>query len=198
MTTTAICLAAALGAVALIIVAILVFSPSKEPSKPQGKGDEGVSVSAGEGSIVTVRKVGRMTSVTIRSSVHDHWEGSDSIQVPMIPVEVTRLEKPDLYAEYMSPETSAIRRYEIADELYAEGFSLPYIKGLHEQYKKEIAEALSDRIGDGATIVERTPVDLTHKAEPEPSYANLSINDGLRHAELADMGGGEDSPETEQ
>ena len=101
MTTTAICLAAALGAVALIIVAVLVFSPPKEPSKPQGKGDEGVSVSAGEGSIVTVRKVGRMTSVTIRSSVHDHWEGSDSIQVPMIPVEVTRLEKPDLYAEYL-------------------------------------------------------------------------------------------------
>ena len=198
MTTTAICLAAALGAVALIIVAVLVFSPSKEPSKPQGKGDEGVSVSAGEGSIVTVRKVGRMTSVTIRSSVHDHWEGSDSIQVPMIPVEVTRLEKPDLYAEYMSPETSAIRRYEIADELYAEGFTLPYIRGLNEQYKKEIAEALADRSGDGPTIAERTPVDLTGKGMGQPEYQELDINDGLRHVQLEDMGGGAEQQEIEQ
>ena len=198
MSTAAIYLAAALGIIAIVIITILVLSPSKEPGRASDKEDEGVSVNAGGGSIVTVRKVGRMTSVTIRSAVHDHWEGAENIQVPQIPIEVTRLEKPELYAEYISPETSAIRKYEIADELYAEGFTLPYIRGLNEQYKKEIAEALADRSGDGPTIAERTPVDLTGKGKGQPEYRELDINDGLRHVQLEDMGGGAEQQEIEQ
>ena len=116
MTQIAIWLAAVLGIVAVVILATLIFSPSKE-KEPAAKTDEGISVNASEGSIVTVRKVGRVTSVTIRTQAHDHWEGSDGVQVPQIPTEMTRLYRPDLYDEYMSPETSAIRKYEIADEL---------------------------------------------------------------------------------
>lgn len=198
MNTLTLVLLSALSVVAIVITVLLLCSPSKDSPKVPGKGEEGISVSAAEGSIVTVRKVGRMTSVTIRSTVHDHWEGADNIQVPMIPIEVTRLEKPDLYAEYISPETSAIRKYEIADDLYAEGFTLPYIRGLNEQYKKELAEALSDRSGDGHTIMERTPVDLTGRGKEQPAYEELAIDDGLRHTPLEDMGEAADEPEIEQ
>ena len=198
MNTLTLVLLAALSAIAVIIITILLCTPSKDSPKASGKDGEGISVSAAEGSIVTVRKVGRMTSVTIRSTVHDHWEGADNIQVPMIPIEVTRLEKPDLYAEYISPETSAIRKYEIADDLYAEGFTLPYIRGLNEQYKKEVAEAMNDSASDGRTIVERTPVNLTGRGKEKPLFEELNIDDGLRHAPLSDMGEESVVPEIEQ
>ena len=174
MTQIAIWLAAALGIVAVVILAALIFSPSKE-KEPAVKTDEGISVNASEGSIVTVRKVGRVTSVTIRTQAHDHWEGADGIQVGQIPTEVTRLYRPELYEEYMSAQTSAIRKYEIADELYAEGFTLPYIRGLHEQYKREVAEALKEG-GDARTIAERTPVNLTQKGKDADSVKELDIN----------------------
>ena len=167
-------LAAALGIIAVVIVAVLIFSPSKDKDSA-AKPDGGISVNTSEGSIVTVRKVGRVTSVTIRTQAHDHWEGSDGVQVPQIPTEMTRLYRPELYDEYMSPETSAIRKYEIADELYAEGFTLPYIRGLHEQYKREVAEALKEG-GDARTIAERTPVNLTQKGKDADSVKELDIN----------------------
>ena len=175
-------LAAALGIIAVVIVAVLIFSPSKDKDSA-AKPDGGISVNASEGSIVTVRKVGRVTSVTIRTQAHDHWEGSDGVQVPQIPTEMTRLYRPELYDEYMSPETSAIRKYEIADELYAEGFTLPYIRGLHKQYKREVAEALKDG-GDARTIVEHTPANITPKSKDDKQYKELDIN---RNQEIGDM-----------
>lgn len=175
-------LAAALGIIAVVIVAVLIFSPSKDKESAE-KPDGGISVNASEGSIVTVRKVGRVTSVTIRTQAHDHWEGSDGVQVPQIPTEMTRLYRPELYDEYMSPETSAIRKYEIADELYAEGFTLPYIRGLHEQYKREVAEALKEG-GDARTIAEHTPANITPKSKDDKQYKELDIN---RNQEVGDM-----------
>ena len=65
-----------------------------------------------------------------------------------------------------------MRKYEIADDLYAEGFTLPYISGLNEQYKKEVSEALISP-GDGKVIAESTP------ARPSPNRSaakNLVIN----------------------
>ena len=182
MTQIVMWLAAALGIIAVVIVAVLIFSPSRDKDSAV-KPDGGISVNASEGSIVTVRKVGRVTSVTIRTQAHDHWEGSDGVQVPQIPTEMTRLYRPELYDEYMSPETSAIRKYEIADELYAEGFTLPYIRGLHEQYKREVAEALKEG-GDARTIAEHTPANITPKGKDDKQYKELDIN---RNQEIGDM-----------
>lgn len=182
MTQIVMWLAAALGIIAVVIVAVLIFSPSKDKDSA-AKANGGISVNASEGSIVTVRKVGRVTSVTIRTQAHDHWEGSDGVQVPQIPTEMTRLYRPELYDEYMSPETSAIRKYEIADELYAEGFTLPYIRGLHEQYKREVAEALKEG-GDARTIAEHTPANITPKSKDDKQYKELDIN---RNQEIGDM-----------
>ena len=196
MTTPLIWLVAVLGVLAVALFFILVLSPSKDGGKePSSRDDSGISLNTSEGSIVTVRKVGHVTSVTIRSTVHDHWEGSGNVPVPMIPIEVTRLEKPELYSEYINPETSAVRKYEIADELYAEGFTLPYIPGLNEQYKKEIADALACP-DDGRVIAERTPIKLNPKPSGE-EVRELDINDGLRHAPMEDMGS-DDIPEPEQ
>ena len=148
-------------------------------------GEAPISVSGiGEDFVdLTIRKVGRVTSVTIRTQAHDHWEGADGIQVGQIPTEVTRLYRPELYEEYMSAQTSAIRKYEIADELYAEGFTLPYIRGLHEQYKREVAEALKEG-GDARTIAEHTPANITPKSKDDKQYKELDIN---RNQEIGDM-----------
>ena len=77
---------------------------------------------------------------TIRQQVSDHWEGADGIALPLLGPEAAKRYEPALWAEYMDPGTSAIRKYEIVDEVYSLGFTLPYIKGLNEQYKREIRE----------------------------------------------------------
>ena len=172
MSTLVSIIVTALVTLAIAIFLYLVFSPSREGGAAGAPPQDGISVNTAEGSIVTVRKVGRITSVTIRSTVHDHWEGSGDISVPPLPIEVTKLERPELYEEYINPKTSAMRKYEIADDLYAEGFTLPYISGLNEQYKKEVSEALISP-GDGKVIAESTP------ARPSPTRSaakNLVIN----------------------
>lgn len=168
-------LVALLGLAAVAIIIILLLAPTKDPASASGK-EDAVAVNAAEGSIVTVRKVGRVTSVTIRSEVHDHWEGSDGVQLPPLPVGVTRQERPDLYAEYLSAETPALRKYEIADQLYSEGFTLPYIRGLHEQYKREL--------GSGSR---KAPVDLSARHASEAPYRELEIDDALRHVPVEEM-----------
>ena len=172
MSTLVSIIVTALVTLAIAIFLYLVFSPSREVGAAGAPPQDGISVNTAEGSIVTVRKVGRITSVTIRSTVHDHWEGSGDISVPPLPIEVTKIERPELYEEYINPKTSAMRKYEIADDLYAEGFTLPYISGLNEQYKKEVSEALISP-GDGKVIAESTP------ARPSPNRSaskNLVIN----------------------
>ena len=172
MSTLVSIIVTALVTLAIAIFLYLVFSPSREGGAAGAPPQDGISVNPAEGSIVTVRKVGRITSVTIRSTVHDHWEGSGDISVPPLPIEVTKIERPELYEEYINPKTSAMRKYEIADDLYAEGFTLPYISGLNEQYKKEVSEALISP-GDGKVIAEYTP------ARPSPNRSaakNLVIN----------------------
>ena len=150
MSTTLAWTVAVLLAVAAVFTLLLLIPPKGASSRPGGE-EGGISVSAGD-SVVTVRKVGQVTSVLIREGVRDHWEGSDGIVLPPLPVEVTRREEPALYAEYLSPDTSAVRRYEIADDLYARGYTLPWIRGLDEQYRRERREALEGGDPDARTI----------------------------------------------
>lgn len=190
MTTPAIILVATLAAVAVVFTVLLLI--------PQGGGEKTSLPSDGDisigtpGGVVTVRKVGRVTSVVIHEGIHDHWEGADGIPVPLLPTEATKVHEPALYAEYMSSETSAIRKYEIIDEVYSKGFTLPYIGGLNEQYKREMREALSGTPAEGTATV-RKPVDLTpgrnHPAGDGDDIEKLDINDGLRHAPLPEMDG---------
>lgn len=185
--------------VALIIAVILIVTlllPSDASRKEAPSAD--VSINAAEGSIVTVRKVGHTTRVVIRSDIHDHWEGSDGIDLSPAPIEITRNEEPQLYAEYMSPKTSAIRKYEIADYIYSIGLTLPYIHGLHEQWQKELQK-------DGTTIpsgeinpaTEHTPVNLKGgAARGGVVYNKLDINHRLRREPMVDLESVEDPQET--
>ena len=101
----------------------------------------------------------------------------------------------------MDPRTSAVRKYEIIDEVYALGFTLPYIKGLNEQYKRELKEALASGDPDGRTVSERTPANLSRKekdgaGEAEPR--KMQINEALFHAPVPDMDkDGEDQPDNQ-
>ena len=105
-------------ALALVAIVIVLVSPTASPeekSLPQG---ESISVET-QGSIVTVRKIGRVTSVSIHDGIRDHWEGPDGVPISPLSPESTRYYYPELYDEYMSPSTSAIRKREIIDEVYA-------------------------------------------------------------------------------
>ena len=196
MTTALICAVAALSAAAVVFTVLLLLPQQGKEAAAAGGARDAVTVGTA-GGIVTVRKVGRTTAVLIRDDIHDHWEGTGGVDVPLLPVEVTRRERPELYAEYLSPDTSAIRKYEIADDLYAEGYTLPWIGGLHEQYKRELREAL-EQGGDSRTILERTPVDLTPGVRRD-DFGTLHIDDSLRHVPLPDMeeGGGPDEENNE-
>ncbi|MBP3257633.1 MAG: hypothetical protein J6M23_06550 [Bacteroidales bacterium] len=200
MTAPAICLLVILSA-ALAGLFLLLFIPQKDgetTSAPSGRED--ISVGGG-GSIVTVRKIGPITSVTIRQRVNDHWDGQDGVAVPLLGPEAAKRYEPALWNEYMNPRTSAVRKYEIIDEVYALGFTLPYIKGLNEQYKREMREALASGDPDGRTVSERTPVNLTRNekddtGEDEPK--KMQINEALYHAPVPDMNAdGADEPDNQ-
>ena len=196
MSTTAIWLIAALVVIA-VIFAVLLFLPGQDRNSPVTVAER-VSLAPSPGSIVTVRKVGRITSVVIREDIHDHWEG-DSIPLPLLPTEVTRREQPELYAEYMDPGTSASRKYEIIDEVYALGYTLPYIRGLNELYKKELKDAMEAGDPDARTALERTPVNLTAASGKDgDGIRRMDIDNGLRHAPLPDMGEGSEGREESQ
>ena len=185
MTTPFVWLVATLFAAAAIFTVLVLF-PTKESSPSRDGKDDGISITAG-GSVVTVRKVGRVTSVVIRNDIHDHWEGSDGIDIPQLPIEFTRLHEPALYAEYVSPETSAIRKYEIADDLYAQGYTLPYIRGLHEQYKREMKEAQEWGVTDAEASRGYSPANLSpRKVEVPPR--ELEPDNSLRSVDLPEMG----------
>lgn len=170
-------------ALSLSFIAVCIFFLLAS-QKAHGE-DEGVAVHAA-GSIVTVRKVGHMTSVTIRG-YHDHWEGSEGIELPPTPIEATRREESALYNEYMSPDTSATRKYEIADELYAMGYSLPLIPGLIEQWKREQAElqAFREKDADARAALEPTPPDFSTAGRN--SLEDFVIDQDLRSVPQPDM-----------
>lgn len=151
MTMTSIILAVLLASVAVALTVVFIFT--REPSST-GETSERISIGS-HGSIVTVRKAGNVTSVDFRGGGLDHWEGDDNIKIPPPPVEETRRRWPDLYAEYVSEDTPPLRRREIADDLYAMGFTLPYIPGLYEQCQNALR---SENPGG-----RRVPVNLTPK-----------------------------------
>lgn len=186
--TTTIFFWVAIG-VALVITAILatVLLSGGDSHKSQPVASADVNINTAEGSIVTVRKVGSTTSVIIRTDIHDHWEGSDGIEISPAPIELTRREEPELYEEYMSPKTPASRKYEIADYIYSIGLTLPFIHGLHEQWQKE-------QQMNPAT--ERTPVNPKGgTAKDGIVYRKLDINHNLRNEPMSDIDSGPDAPE---
>lgn len=171
-------------ALALVAIVIVLVSPTASPeekSLPQG---ESISVET-QGSIVTVRKIGRVTSVSIHDGIRDHWEGPDGVPISPLSPESTRFYYPELYDEYMSSSTSAIRKREIIDEVYAMGFTLPHIPGLYEQYKRELEEAEKDP--DGRTANEPTPVNLTPEEPAQPEYRNLEVNRDLAQTSFSPL-----------
>lgn len=178
MSTLHVILLAFFGAVFLVLV-ILLLLPSPRVKAPV---ERDIKVDAGAGSIITVRKVGDVTSLLIQPSVRDSWEGEGGVPLPALPPEVTRVREPALYAEYMDPSTSAVRRYEIIEDLYAIGYSLPHIRGLHEAYKKEIEAALSSGDPDARTALGRTPVNLAG------AYRTMEGDPAMRSVPMEDMG----------
>lgn len=197
MTSPVFWLVAIIAGIAIAIAAVLILP------QPPSRGDAplpgtDVSVNAG-GSIVTVRKVGRMTSVTIRG-IHDHWEGDEAVTLPPTPIEATRREETELYNEYMSPSTSATRKYEIADELYAMGYSLPLIPGLIEQWKREQEElkAFRDKGGDARTVLEPTPpIYPKNLTRGGAAPKGLDLDESLLSEAMPDMSEAEEEPHPE-
>ncbi len=133
-------------------------------SSPKVSRDPEVSIS-GENGMVTIRKVGRSTSVLIHSDTGEYWEGSDGISIPMTPIEATRRHEPALYAEYMSEKTSAIRKYEIAEELYSIGYTLPYQRGLHEQWVKEMRLMKKEPAPEDSVPIDLDVIEIPQDAE---------------------------------
>lgn len=162
-----------LGAILIVLAAAFVMlCPTSRPSPPP-QGD--VSVSADSGSVITVRKVGGVTSVV----VHSHWEGDGGAPLPFLPSEVTRLNEPELYAEYLSEETSATRKYEIIDLIYGLGYTLPAIPGLHEKYLEE------RRAAAAAAAPAKAPVDMTGR--PDAIRRRMHIDRNVSPSDVPDM-----------
>ena len=184
MSTTLLWAVVGTAIITVIILALALFISPGDSASQQNSPSADVSINAAEGSIVTVRKIGRTTRVVIRSDIHDHWEGSDGIDISPAPIELTRHEEPELYEEYMSPKTSAIRKYEIADYIYSIGLTLPFIHGLHEQWQKENEKAASEI----NPALEHTPVNPKGGSMKEGIvYNKLDINHKLRVEPLVDM-----------
>ena len=187
---------------AILIIAMLVMvlaSPSEQGGGKASSPD--VSISAAEGSVVTVRKVGRTTRVDIHPDIHDHWEGGGGVDISPTPIEITRREEPELYAEYMNPRTPASRKYAIADYIYSLGLTLPFIHGMNEQWKREQEELLQSKPSQGPVnpITEQTPVN------PEGGelrdglvMRKLDINQSLREEPMPDMGPGQEENPTKE
>ena len=181
-------LIAALAVIAVVFIVLLLLPGQDKQAGTQPD----VSVSAAPGSVVTVRKVGHVTSVLIREAVHDHWEGGDGISLPLLPTELTRRDQPGLFAEYMSPDTRPSRKYQIIDEVYALGYTLPFLPGLYDQYKKEVEEAIG-KDKEPTQVCPKSPVNLTPSHDkPQDGVKRMDIDDGLRHAPLPDMGSGDE------
>ena len=201
MPTTLFWVAVGVALVTVIILAVTLLSPSESHRAEQASAD--VSINAAEGSIVTVRKIGNTTRVVIRSDIHDHWEGADGVEIQPAPIEITKKEEPALFAEYMSPKTPAVRKYEIADYIYSIGLTLPFIHGLHEQWQKELG---IPPVGSPAPVEpsqEHTPVNLSGgQTRDGVVYRKLDINHKLRSKPLEEIANeGEEetqAPEEEQ
>lgn len=157
-------------ALAAVVFTVLLLLPSGKDRKPKPE-PEPVT----EGDIVTVHRIGPVTSVVIRSSPRDHLEGTRNPSPPPVPPEVTREQFPELYSEYMDPATSAIRRYDIIAELYSMGFTLPYISSLHEQWKRETAPREESPAAPAEKTTENTPSEEPQQKRPrfEPDSSIL-------------------------
>lgn len=90
--------------------------------------------------VFTVRNA-FVQSVSFRNSpVPYSLERDDETELAPADLSATMRAFPDLYAEYMSGQTSATRKMEISDIIYEAGFILPLQPGLYEQYRREMQE----------------------------------------------------------
>lgn len=180
--TPATYIAIAMAAVVVILIIALLIDTMLSRGNHRVE-TAGVSINASDGSVVTVRKIGRTTRVDIRDDVHDHWEGSGAIAIKPVGIELTRQLEPELFAEYMSVETSATRKYEIADYIYSIGLSLPYIRGLNEKWRDEQAAMAA-----GNPALEHTPVN-PHGGQMVKGivYKTLEINRDLQAEPMEDL-----------
>lgn len=144
LTVTALMAAVTVAAILWIILSV--------PQQGGGAHDD-VTVTYDHGNIpvVTVRSAGGHT-VTVRTAPPPYVLDEDD-ETDLVPVgpEAARAEFPELYDEYMAEGTSAIRRYEIADYICDAGYVLPYRRGLHEEYRRELEAAAAAAETDGGT-----------------------------------------------
>lgn len=187
-TTIIIYLAAGLAIIVAILLVLALLSMSSHGRESQ---DSGVSINTAEGSIVTVRKIGRTTRVDIRNDIHDHWEGSGGIDLQPVSIETTRQLEPELFAEYMSPKTSATRKYEIVDYIYSIGLTLPHLRDLNIQFRKEQQEAQKN------PATQHTPIDPNGGPMINGIvYRQLEVNPKLREEPLVELNDSEPAGES--
>lgn len=160
LTVTALMAAVTVAAILWIILSV--------PQQGGGAHDD-VTVTYDHGNIpvVTVRSAGGHT-VTVRTAPPPYVLDEDD-ETDLVPVgpEAARAEFPELYDEYMAEGTSAIRRYEIADYICDAGYVLPYRRGLHEEYRRELEAAAAAADTDGGTPSLREEAGEAAAAEPE-------------------------------
>ena len=197
MSAPVIAIIAVLAAV-IAVLAVLLLQPEKAaPPEPPREGDTHEEPSP-EG-VVTVRHAGQSMTIVIRDGtrLRDGMEGGGGITLPQLPTEAAARIFPALYSEYMSPDTSASRKYEIIDLLYDLGFTLPYTKGLYEQYRRERDEA-GKAGGDAAVINESTPPAVPRDLRKARTIRTAVIDESLRHVDQPDMeDDGDDAPARE-
>ena len=141
--------------------------------------------------VVTVRHAGQSMTIVIRDGtrLRDGMEGGGGITLPQLPTEAAARIFPALYSEYMSPDTSASRKYEIIDLVYGLGYTLPAIPGLHEQYMKEVRESSGKKGG-------KSPVNLSERAGRP--IKRLHIDRSVSPSDVPDMGASpSDQPQNE-
>ncbi len=145
--------------VIVAIVTVLVFLARPVDRKNEKKtGDSSDS----PGGIITIRHVGTRTKISV---IPDYLEGQGE-PAGFVPTEAARDSFPELYEEYMSPETSATRKYEIADYIYSIGLTLPLQRGMYEQFKREVEERIRAEAGqEEEKMPEAEPVESSAAAE---------------------------------
>lgn len=146
-------------AVFLVCTLLCIFLPVGRGRRVSPSGQDGIP--AREEDVVRVQKAAG-------TSLEEELSSGGGALLPPPAVEITRREEPELYAEYVDPATSAARRYEIADDLYAMGYTLPFIPGMAEAYLNERKAALLAG-GDARTILESTPAGGPRRDNPHPA-----------------------------
>lgn len=137
MNVTLIVVTALMAAVTLAAILWIAASAGEGGA---GHDELTVTYDHGDAPVITVRSADGRT-VTVRTSPPHVLDEDDETDLLPAGPEAAREAFPDLYDEYMAEGTGALRRYEIADIVCDAGFVLPWHRGLHEEYLREMASA---------------------------------------------------------